>query len=127
MVWPPPIPQKEIIPAALPKHVRQAGLISSWAGIIGVSTFVLTVAIALIGMSVLHGETRLIDYGVGVGYLIGTACEALALIAGIIGRRTKAGKLGLASLGASLAFFVLLAVANYLVTKTWPWDGYNDN
>ncbi len=93
----------------------------------GLSVFVLTTATALLVINYLHSETRFVGYGMAIGCLAGVVCEVTALVAGIIGRRTKAGKFGIASLGASLVFFVLLVVANYYVTKTWPWDGYYDN
>jgi len=126
-MWPPPILHSNPLPAPVSKQIQWAGGISLWAGGAGLNIFVLTTAAALLVINYLHSETRFVDYGMSIGYLAGVVCEVTALVAGIIGRKTTAGKFGIASLGASLVFFVLLVVANYYITKTWPWDGYNDN
>ena len=126
-MWPPTIPHLDPLPAAVSSRVQRAGDISLWAGGIGLTAFVFTTAIVLSVIDFLHGEMQVAEYGMSIGCIAGMICEVVALVAGIIGRRTKAGKLGLASLGASLVFFALLTVANYLVTKTWPWNGYYDS
>ena len=137
-VWPPAVEHPAgSAPATAPdteQRELRRGRFALLSALTGIGLAALVIAIGLTAIqtgwvrSVPQAEGVQLTTALQVVYLIGLICEAVAIIAGIIARRTQAGRWGLAIallmlITSFLWVFGLIVGVVFPDHNEWPWAG----
>ena len=131
--WPPPVAPPADFVSAVPveakKRELRIGRIALLWALTGLGVPMLVVGILMslpTNITSGVGNAPLSIAGLGA-CLLGVAFEATAVVTGVIARRTRTGRWGLALPLLSLLVTVILVLVQHHLNGTWPWQGLSDD